>query len=151
MFNFKGIRAYYFIVMLVLIMQMLKLTNFVKSMEGEMFVALVLTIGLTIKLVIFDKKFREAKYWLLLVFMIVQEVIIGLDQLLPVMEYNLAVSIMLAVSICILYYFDAPSIRKQMDEDAYLLKNICCMYALTYSIAICDILLDYMFPANIPM
>lgn len=151
MFNFKGIRAYYFIVMMVLVSQMFKLIGFIKSMEGEAILAVVLTIGLTIKLVVFDKKFRDAKYWLLLGLMFVQEIIIGLDRLLPVREYNLAVSLMLAGSICILYYFDAPSIRKHMDDDAYILKNTCSMYALTYSIAVCDILFGYMFPPHLPM
>ena len=117
MFNFKGIRAYYFIVMMVLVSQMFKLINFIKSIEVVTIIALVLTIGLTIKLAVFDKKFRNARYWLLIGFMFVQEIIIGLDRLLPNSEYNIVVSIMLAGSICILYYYDAPSVRKLMDDD----------------------------------
>lgn len=151
MFNFKGIRAYYFIVMMVVLTQMFKVIGFIKSMEGEAILAVVLTIGLTIKLVVFDKKFRDAKYWLLFGFMLVQEIIIGLDRLLPDKEYSLTVSLMLAGSICILYYFDAPSVRKHMDDDAYILKNTCSMYAFTYSIAVCDILFNYMFPPHLPM
>ena len=142
MFNFKGIRAYYFIVMMVLVSQMFKLINFIKSIEVVTIIALVLTIGLTIKLAVFDKKFRNARYWLLIGFMFVQEIIIGLDRLLPNSEYNIVVSIMLAGSICILYYYDAPSVRKLMDDDAYILKNTCSMYAFTYSIAVCDILFE---------
>ena len=151
MFNFKGIRVFNAISSTVLIMQMFKLTHFASSVDVASFVTFFLTIGTAVKLVVFDGILKGAKYWLLIGFMILQEVVIGLDKYLSLQVYNLSVVCMLIISMGILYFFDAPSVRKHMDEDAFVLKNACFILAITYGIAVVEIVLDYMYPPFMPM
>ena len=138
MYYFKGTRAYLSVTALVLLMQMFKLTRFVHSMTFVSCLAAFLTIGLTVKLVVFDKRFKDAKYWLLLALLFVQEIVIGLDSLLSPMDYDLANVCMLCLSGIVLYSLDAPSVRKYMDEDAYILKNSSWMLTIAYIVAICS-------------
>ena len=149
MINFKGIRMYYFIATIMLVFQMFNVIGFLNSMEAATFLSVFLMIGVTIKLVVFDKKFRETKYWLLIIFLFVQVVIIGLDTIVPIDIYNIAVSTMLLAGLAVLICFDAPSIRKQMDDDAYVLKNACSALTLTYAIVTIEILMDYMYPPHV--
>ena len=144
----KGIKAYTSTAVMVLLMQMCKLAKIVNSMELIAIIAVAMTVGLTIKLMIFDKKLREAKYWPLLIWILIQEIAIGLDQVLPMMEYNIVVSCGLLISMLILYGFDAPSIRKHMDDDAYVLKSTTWLLTITYAAAVTDILVGYMFPTR---
>lgn len=140
---------YYFIATIMLVFQMFNVIGFLNSMEAATFLSVFLMIGVTIKLVVFDKKFRETKYWLLIIFQFVQVVIIGLDKIVPIDIYNIAVSTMLLAGLAVLICFDAPSIRKQMDDDAYVLKNACSALTLTYAIATIEILMDYMYPPHV--
>ena len=151
MFNYKGIRVFYAIADSVLLMQMFKITNFASSVDVASFVAFFLTIGTAVKLVVFDGMLKGAKYWLLIGFMILQEVVIGIDKHLSLQVYNLSVVCMLIISMGILYSLDMPSVRKHMDEDAYVLKNACSILAITYGIAAVEIVLDYMYPPFMPM
>ena len=151
MFNFKGIRAYYHIAMIMLVFQMLKLITLVKSVEAGAAVAAGLIIGWTVKLVIFDKKFREAKYWLLLIFLFAQVVILGLDKILPERDYCITVSCMLFAGVFFIMSLDAPSIRKQMDEDAYILKNSCSGLTMAYAASVIGMLMNYIFPPDLPI
>jgi hypothetical protein len=148
MFNFKGIKAYYSAASLLLLMQMLKMTHFVKSVELASWIGVFFAVGITIKMIFFDKKLREAKYWLFIIWMLIQEVAIGLDQILPIMDYNTVVVCGLLLSMVILYCVDAPSIRKHMDEDAYVLKNTIWLLTVTYAAAVTEILIGYMFPMS---
>ena len=151
MFNYKGIRVFYLISSSVLLMQMFKLTNFASSVDVASFVAFFLTIGTAVKLMVFDGMLKGVKYWLLIVFMMLQEVVIGIDEYLSLQVYNLSVVCMLIISMAILYSFDAPSVRKHMDEDAYVLKNSCSILAITYGIAVVEIVLEYMYPPFMPV
>lgn len=151
MFNFKGIRMYLYVAMIVLIFQILKLVNYVHSMEACAFVALFITICLTLKLTIYDQKLRDIKYWLFIVQLLVQEVILGLDQIIAVTCYNIMLMCMLIMSVSIYICFDAPSVRRHMDDDAYVLKNACSIQTLAITIAVIDILARYMFFSNIPI
>ena len=65
--------------------------------------------------------------------------------------YNIAVMFGLLGGITLFISLDAPSIRKQMDEDAYILKNSCALLTLTIVVAIFDIMMNYMYPPHIPM
>lgn len=138
MYNFKGVRAYLSVTALILLMQMFKLTRFVHSMTLASCITIFLTIGLTVKLVLFDKKFRDAKYWLLLALLFVQEIVIGLDSFLSPIDYDLANICVLGLSIIALYSMDASSVRKHMDDDAYMLKNASWMLTIAYIVAICS-------------
>lgn len=151
MFNFRGMRAFYTIAMIVLIMQMLKLVHFVDSVEAASFVAIFMTIGLIIKLTVFDKKLKDLKSWLMIFLMLVQEVALGLDQMLSAILYDIVIVSLLICSICFIYSMDAPSIRKQMDDNAYVLKITCAILTQTLAIAVADILLRFIFPPYLPM
>lgn len=151
MYRFKGIRAYSYIATLMLVMQMLKLTNFTKSMEGTAFVAVFLTIVLTIKLAVFDKKMHNLKYWLLIGLLLAQEIILGLDHLLPIISYNIAVMCVLDISLFVLYCLETPSIRLQMDEDVYDLKRACALLTFAHAIAVSEIMLGYIYPPHLPI
>ncbi|MBQ3998519.1 MAG: hypothetical protein II644_04200 [Paludibacteraceae bacterium] len=146
MINFKGIKAYNTIAFIMLSLQMLKLTNFIRSMELATFIAVFLTIILTIKVIIFDKKLHGVKYWLLLAVIFAQEVLVGLDKILPTLSYIIVITCMSNFSLCVLFSLDAPSVRKKMDDDAYVLKNTCTLLTITYVIAMSGILMNYLFP-----
>lgn len=151
MHELKGIKIYYSAATFMLLMQMLKLTNFIKSVEFASWIGIFMTIGITIKMVVFDKKLRDVKYWLLIIWILVQEIAVGLDQLLPVIDYNIVVSCGMLLSMCVLYCLDAHSIRKQMDEDAYVLKNAIWLLTITYAAAVTDFSIEYMFPSHCPV
>lgn len=145
MFNFKGIKLYYGIVELLLLAQTFKCIGLLESMELPSIAAILLTIGLSIKIIVFDKKLHDAKHWLLLLFIVILEIIIGLDQVLPQATYNILILLTLAFSICLQFCLDAKSIRKKMDDDSYVLKNCCYLLILTVAIIVMEIVFGYIF------
>jgi hypothetical protein len=145
MFNFKGIRLYYYIVELLLLSQTLKCIGMLQSIELPSIIAVLLTIGLSVKIIVFDKKLHDAKHWLFLLFIVILEIIIGLDRVLPQTVYNILTLSTLAFSICIQFCLDAKSIRKKLDDDAYILKNCCYLLILTVAIIVMEIVFGYIF------
>ena len=143
--NFKGIKLYYYIAEFVLIVQILKLANFLHSISMLIIVSIILTIGLSIKLVVFDKKLSDTKCWLFIAYMIILEAILGLDGILKEpYYYNAAILSALTAGVGLQFMLDAPSIRKQMDEDTYVLKGTCSLLMLAIVAAVIEIVLDYM-------
>ena len=143
--DFKGIKLYYLISEFVLIAQGLKLSHFFTSICMLIVVSIVLTIGLSVKLFVFDKRLSDMKYWLFVAYMIIIEAILGLDSILKEpYYYNAAILSALTLGVGLQFMLDAPSIRKQMDEDAYVLKNACSLLLLAIVAAVIEIVLDCM-------
>lgn len=149
--TFKGIKAFQTIAAFVLVMQMLKLTHFIHFMSCTCVITIVWTIGMSIKLAVFDKNLKDAKYWLLICILLIQEIVLGLDSFFPTIYYNLIISCMLVLSIATLYYLDFPSVRRHMDDDAYAIKSAIALFTETYGIAIACVIIEYMIPSHIPM
>ena len=74
--------------------------------------------------------------------MIVLEIVIGLDRILSEIYYYSIILFTLLISSGIYLCLDSPYIRKQMDENMYVLKNVCTLLIMTLIIA----LVGYLMP-----
>jgi len=140
--NNKGIKYFYNISGLMLFMQVLKILHLVSSLEPAAILSLVLTIGLIIKLRVVTPELKEIKYRLLIVYLIALEIILGLDRIISELYYYLIIVFSLLITSVVYLCLDSLYVRKQMDENMYVIKNTCTLLIMTLILAI----IGYMTP-----
>ena len=142
--HFKGFKIYYAIAEMLLLMQLFKIANFAHSMEGAAIGAVVLTIACTGRFAVRDKLFTTPIHWILVALMLVMQIVIGLDRILDPVYYNLLISFCGALGVLSLFILDTPSIRKRMDENAYILKGAYALVIMNVSFVLIDFVLRTM-------
>ena len=109
---------------IILFVQLLKLFHIVPYVEAGAICAIVLTILFSIRyLWIENKEQKKIGYWLFVTYLLVLEIIIGLDRILPEMVYNLTVTAALGIGGAINFCLDSPSVHKKLDDTEIILKN----------------------------
>ena len=139
---FKGIKLLKNITGLFLLFETLHLINFIHGgVQGAAIGAIAMTIYIGSRAVYADETFMR-RHWAYIAYMLVIEVALGLNGIVPNIVYIGALFALLLMSLTGLMCIDAPSIRKHLTEMDYTLKNACYNLIAALTIAIADVAID---------